>query len=520
MSAFKDTEIGELLKKVKEGIRREGSTIEYKLCKSELSKDLWETISAFSNEGGGLILLGYEKIGDKYVPVSVKNPSKTLDDFTSLVGQKFNYCPIIRAEILEDESKPIIIIDVKEAPKHQKPIYIKDAGPIKGGFKRLGATDIRLTDSDIARYYQERSGSIDAQLIPGTKLEDVDKKTIESFRNLRKLIKPDAPELLFNDYELLKAYDLLASDGNTINAAGLLLFGQESIVKRHFPAMLLDIIRIKGTEWGKDRDPFLSRDLRGNLLNLWSSALDLLDRFFLIPFKLDERMMRNEETAHRKALREAVTNLLMHQNYFHYSPSQVRVYNDRVEFYNPGYSLKDPAQFDSPGSKLRNPLIAAVFYDIGWAEAKGTGINTTREGLQAEGYPPPEYANDMKGDTFTLILRYPIEQVTRQDTEQVTEHVAEHVADLMDRSARVVEFCNQPRSLREIMGFLGLKHRPSFLESVLNPLLEAGLLKRAIPDKPKSRFQKYVAAKAPDRSTPVNSGQKRGRNEQGGRKND
>jgi hypothetical protein len=69
-------------------------------------------------------------------------------------------------EILEDQHKPIIIIDVKEAPKHQKPIYMKDAGPIKGGFKRLGATDIRLTDSDIARYYQERSGSIDAQLIP------------------------------------------------------------------------------------------------------------------------------------------------------------------------------------------------------------------------------------------------------------------------------------------------------------------------------------------------------------------
>lgn len=158
-----------------------------------------------------------------------------LDDCTSLVGQKFNYPPIIMAEILEDQHKPIIIIDVKEAPKHQKPIYFKDAGPIKGGFKRLGASDIRLTDSDIARYYQERSGSIDAQLIPDTKLEDVDKKTIESFRNLRKLIKPDAPELLFNDFQLLKAYDLLASDGNSINAAGMLLFGQEREIKKAFP---------------------------------------------------------------------------------------------------------------------------------------------------------------------------------------------------------------------------------------------------------------------------------------------
>jgi predicted HTH transcriptional regulator len=278
-------------------------------------------------------------------------------------------------------------------------------------------------------------------------------------------------------------HSLSRSDGNSINVAGMLLFGQEREIKRHFPAMRLDIIRIKGTEWGKDRDPFLSRDLRGNLLSLWSSSLDLLDRFFLIPFKLDDKMMRNEETAHRKALREALTNLLMHQNYFHYSPAQVRVYNDRVEFYNPGYSLKDPAQFDSPGSKLRNPLIAAVFYDIGWAEAKGTGINTTRERLQAEGYPLPEYANDMKGDTFTLILRHPIEQVTPQVTPQV---------EMLDRFALTLNFCETPRDLKEIISFLKLRDRKHFIEKVLNPLLEKGYLKRTIPDKPRSRFQKYV----------------------------
>ena len=464
----------------------ESSKIEYKLCRLKLPKDVWETVSAFSNEGGGLILLGYQKTDDKHIPVGIENPSKILDDFSSAVGQKFNYCPIVRPEIREDGGKRIIAIEVKESPNFQKPIYIKDAGPIKGGFRRIGASNIRLSDSDVQRYYQERMGAPDAQSISGTNFKDIDPQAVSVFRNLRKLLKPDAPELKYDDGGLLQAYNLLAEDRMTLLAAGILLFGKDEVIKRHFPAMRLDMIRIKGKEWGKEKNPFLSQDLKGNLLSLWSSALDILDRFFLVPFKLNAKLARTEENAHRKALREALTNLLMHQNYFHYSPAQIRVYDDRVEFYNPGYSLKNPAFFDSPGSELRNPLIASAFYDIGWAETKGTGIKTTVELLKKEGFPAPKYSNNIKNDTFTLILPHPIEQVTPQVTPQV---------EMMDRIALTLGYCEIPRSLKEIMAFLKLRDRKNFIEKVLNPLQEKGYLKRTIPDKPKSRFQKYVSLK-------------------------
>ena len=133
--------------------------------------------------------------------------------------------------------------------------------------------------------------------------------------------------------------------------------------------------------------------------------------------------------------------------------------------------------------RKRNPSIASVFYDMGWAEAKRTGLKTTIELLKNEGYPLPEYFNDIKHDTFALVLTHPMVEVTEQ------------VANMMDRRAMTLEFCKEPRSLKEIMQFLGLKHRPNFIENVLNPLFKAGLLKRTIPDKPRSKFQKYLAAK-------------------------
>lgn len=42
------------------------------------------------------------------------------------------------------------------------------------------------------------------------------------------------------------------------------------------------------------------------------------------------------------------------------------------------------------------------------------------------------------------------------------------------------------------MEYIGLKHRPTFMYDYLNPLLEKGKLQMTIPDKPKSRNQKYV----------------------------
>lgn len=56
---------------------------------------------------------------------------------------------------------------------------------------------------------------------------------------------------------------------------------------------------------------------------------------------------------------------------------------------------------------------------------------------------------------------------------------------------KIIEFCKEPRSLAEIMAYLGYKDRVKFKKKYINPLLNNGLT-MTIPDKPNSRNQKYI----------------------------
>lgn len=126
---------------------------------------------------------------------------------------------------------------------------------------------------------------------------------------------------------------------------------------------------------------------------------------------------------------------------------------------------------------------------MGWAESKGTGFQTEIMVLKNYGLPEAKWENDEKNDKFTIVFPYPEEQVGA--TPQVTDQVALQ-AEERDKIAKILKFCERPQALKDILKLLGLKHRTFFLNQTLIPLIEKGFLKRTIPDKPKSRFQKYV----------------------------
>lgn len=98
--------------------------------------------------------------------------------------------------------------------------------------------------------------------------------------------------------------------------------------------------------------------------------------------------------------REAVVNAVMHRDYQVNQPILVVRYSNRIEIRNAGYSLKPEISLGEMGSKLRNPVIASVLYDVSFAETKGSGIRTMRRLLEQSGLTAPVFISKIIENEF------------------------------------------------------------------------------------------------------------------------
>jgi ATP-dependent DNA helicase RecG len=95
-----------------------------------------------------------------------------------------------------------------------------------------------------------------------------------------------------------------------------------------------------------------------------------------------------------EALREAILNAVIHKDYGSGIPVQISVYNDKIYIANIG-SLPEMWTVDNllskHTSKPFNPILARMFYLIGYIESWGRGVEKMWQACQNDGVPIPEY---------------------------------------------------------------------------------------------------------------------------------
>ena len=180
------------------------------------------------------------------------------------------------------------------------------------------------------------------------------------------------------------------------------------------------------------------------------------------------------------------------------------LFSDRLEIWNPGTlppaltikKLRKPHS-SHPG----NPLIAEPLFLTKYIEKAGTGTVDMYEHCRKAGIRPPEFRLD--SGTFILTVwrkRHPDQAVTERHFK---ETVKEETAGQMDwdqvgtklglsrDQVLILQKIFTENSLIELMASTGRTNRTKFREKILNPMLNAGVLEMTIPDKPRSRLQKY-----------------------------
>lgn len=106
-----------------------------------------------------------------------------------------------------------------------------------------------------------------------------------------------------------------------------------------------------------------------------------------------------------KAVREAITNAVMHRDYSITEQTiTIAMFDDRLEIFNPGGLVRGMTPEDLGKGKhmARNPTLAEAMRQLGWVERFGTGIRLIQREMADLGSPEPRFT--IQTDRFTITL--------------------------------------------------------------------------------------------------------------------
>jgi ATP-dependent DNA helicase RecG len=359
----------------------ESQTIEFK---ASFQKELIETVVAFANAKGGKILVGVSDDGDI---VGVELKKESLQDWINQIKTNTQPSILVDIEVVEIDNKSIAIVDVKEYPI--KPIAYKNRY-----YKRIKNSNHLMSLDEIANMHlQSINSSWDYYIDDRHNFDDISQENIDYFlsrveKNLDKTFSED-PFMVLKKYELIKddkltfgAYLLFTSNNSALTAF--------SIGRFKSPIDIIDNI-----------------DINTNLFAQVDLAIEFIKKHLMTEFIITGEPQRTHKYDYPlEAIREIVVNMIVHRDYRDSGNSIIKIFDDRIEFFNPGKLYDDltieKLKSGNYSSRTRNRAIARAFKDAGIIERYGSGIDRIKNGCKIHGIAEPKFEEFAHG--FRVIL--------------------------------------------------------------------------------------------------------------------
>ena len=202
-----------------------------------------------------------------------------------------------------------------------------------------------------------------------------------------------APEVLEQNTRPLEHQlrSLRLVQGERPTWGAILAFGLDP--QAFVPGAWVQFLRIDGTEI---TDPIRhQKQLTGGLDDVVRRLDELLDLNVSVRTQVaGAARERRRPDYPADALRQLAHNAVMHRSYEGTNtPVRIRWFSDRVEIASPGglYGRITRDNFGAGDTDYRNPLLAEIMANLGFAQRFGLGVPLARRALEANGNPAPEF---------------------------------------------------------------------------------------------------------------------------------
>lgn len=459
--------------------------IEVKAAEKGTPTKLYDTLSSFSNQdGGGTIVFGLaEKEGFAIVGVY------DVQDLQHKVAEQCKQMEIpVRPlfTVVQIDEKMVVSAEIPGVDIVDRPVYYKGSGRVKGAYIRVAEADEPMSDYEIYSYdaYHRRMKD-DIRTTDFTDFSMLDDVLLEKFILNIKENKPNVSRLS-ND-EILNLMGGIKDGKPTLS--GIMCFAKYP--QATYPQLCITAVVVPGTimgETGSDGERFISnKRIEGTIAEMLEDAVAFVKRNMREKTIIDEDGKRQDKLEYPiKAVREAILNALMHRDYsIHTEGAPVRIvmYSDRLEITNEG-GLYGRITVDSLGkvhADTRNQTLTHILEVQKTAENRYSGIPTIRYEMKRMGLCEPEFTN-RRGAFIVTLKNSALSEVEKSDC----------ITGKKSTTQGLIDFCKMPRTRAELAKFLG-RTQYYAMSKIVMPLVEKGELKMTLPEKPKSKEQKYYS---------------------------
>ncbi|MDE5881127.1 MAG: putative DNA binding domain-containing protein [Muribaculaceae bacterium] len=496
-------------------------------------KEFWPSYSSFANTEGGTIIIGVKEKNGNFYPEGLSK--ETVEHYEKIFWDSVNDPNQVsrklmtNKDVLKEEynGNGILIFNVPRATREERPVYVGQ-NPMRGTYRRNASGDYLCKEWEVAIMLAEQRPKLamDAEILEGFSMDDIDKESLRGFRQLFMTLKPTHPWTEDDDLTLLKHIKAYGKDRVTgkegLTLSGLLMFGKYDSITDAIPQFMIDYREYTpGSERWSDRI-YNDGSWESNLYQAYRKILPRVQSFLPVPFKLDGNERIDETKAH-KALREAFVNLCVHASYQSDSKLLILKYPDRIIFSNPGTMLVSKEQYFSGGESIcRNPSLQTMFSMIGAVEKAGSGADTITQGWNDAKFGTPIISEKSEPNKVELILPIlSIDSVASDGNSEVygnsnvvsdgnskgdensnvasnvASNIASNVASKQHKrksyeelSILVMNFCKTWKTRQEIAMALGYK-QDYLRNNVLPRMIADGLLEKLDKEWATNPNQKY-----------------------------